>query len=63
LLLLDDVLAELDPNRQHQLLEAIQERFQTLVTATHLEAFDAHWLQTSQILNIDAGKISTPQSC
>ncbi len=63
LLLLDDVLAELDPNRQHQLLEAIQERFQTLVTATHLKAFDAHWLQTSQILNIDAGKISTPQSC
>ncbi|WP_071516985.1 DNA replication/repair protein RecF [Geitlerinema sp. PCC 9228] len=63
LLLLDDVLAELDPNRQHQLLEAIQERFQTLVTATHLEAFDAHWLQTSQILKVDAGEISIPQSC
>jgi DNA replication and repair protein RecF len=30
LLLLDDVLAELDLNRQNQLLEAIQDRFQTV---------------------------------
>lgn len=57
LLLLDDVLAELDPNRQNQLLEAIQERFQTLITTTHLGSFDPQWLQHSQILSVKAGKI------
>lgn len=57
LLLLDDVLAELDLNRQNQLLEAIHDRFQTLITTTHLGAFDAQWLQTSQILWVKAGAI------
>jgi DNA replication and repair protein RecF len=58
LLLLDDVLAELDVNRQNQLLEAIQERFQTLITTTYIGAFDAHWLKDSQILSVEAGQIS-----
>ncbi|HEY9848265.1 MAG TPA: DNA replication/repair protein RecF [Leptolyngbyaceae cyanobacterium] len=57
LLLLDDVLAELDPNRQNQLLEAIQDRFQTLITTTHLNAFDRGWLNASQILSVKAGQI------
>jgi DNA replication and repair protein RecF len=57
LLLLDDVLAELDPNRQNQLLEAIQDRFQTLITTTHIHSFDNQWLQDSQILSIEAGEI------
>lgn len=57
LLLLDDVLAELDLNRQNQLLETIQERFQTLITTTHLGAFDSHWLQQTQILSVEAGQI------
>jgi DNA replication and repair protein RecF len=57
LLLLDDVLAELDLNRQNQLLEAIQDRFQTLITTTHLGAFDSQWLNSSQILSVKAGKI------
>ena len=57
LLLLDDVLAELDLNRQNQLLETIQERFQTLITTTHLGAFDAHWLRQTQILSVEAGQI------
>ncbi len=60
LLLLDDVLAELDLNRQNQLLDAIQTRFQTLITTTHLSAFDAQWLKSSQILTVEAGKIITP---
>jgi DNA replication and repair protein RecF len=58
LLLLDDVLAELDLNRQNQLLEAIQDRFQTLITTTHLGAFDSQWLNSSQILSVQAGQIS-----
>lgn len=57
LLLLDDVLAELDLNRQNQLLDAIQDRFQTIITTTHLGAFDAQWLQSSQILTVKAGRI------
>jgi DNA replication and repair protein RecF len=57
LLLLDDVLAELDPNRQNQLLNAIGDRFQTLITTTHIGSFDAQWLKDSQILTVEAGKI------
>ncbi|MBW4634590.1 MAG: DNA replication/repair protein RecF [Iphinoe sp. HA4291-MV1] len=58
LLLLDDVLAELDPSRQNQLLNAIQDRFQTLITTTHLGSFDSQWLNSSQILSVNSGKIS-----
>jgi DNA replication and repair protein RecF len=58
LLLLDDVLAELDLHRQNQLLGVIQERFQTVITTTHLGLFDAEWLHSSQILQVNAGKIS-----
>jgi DNA replication and repair protein RecF len=57
LLLLDDVLAELDLHRQNQLLEAIQDRFQTLITTTHLNAFDSQWLKSSQVLQVKAGKL------
>lgn len=57
LLLLDDVLAELDLQRQNQLLEAIQERVQTLVTTTHLGSFDASWLKAAQILQVQGGQL------
>lgn len=57
LLLLDDVLAELDPNRQNHLLKAVADRFQTIITTTHLGSFDAQWIQDSQILSVEAGKI------
>ncbi|MEM1168357.1 MAG: DNA replication/repair protein RecF [Cyanobacteria bacterium P01_H01_bin.35] len=58
LLLLDDVLAELDLHRQNQLLEAITNRFQTLITTTHLGCFDGQWLEDTQILSVQSGKIS-----
>ncbi|MDY7023257.1 MAG: DNA replication/repair protein RecF [Cyanobacteriota bacterium] len=58
LLLLDDVLAELDLSRQNQLLATIGDRFQTLITTTHLGAFDTQWLQHTQILSVKSGKIS-----
>ena len=57
LLLLDDVLAELDHNRQKQLLEAIQGKFQPLITTTHLPTFDTEWLKSSQIIKVERGKI------
>ncbi len=62
LLLLDDVLAELDLNRQNQLLKAIQDRFQTLITTTHLGAFDSQWQTSSQILTVTAGQIDRRSS-
>ena len=58
LLLLDDVLAELDPNRQKQLLEVIGDRFQTIITTTHIDTFNQNWIKDSQILAVEAGKIS-----
>jgi len=57
LLLLDDVLAELDPTRQNQLLAAIQDRFQTLITTTHISSFAAEWIERSQILSVEAGEV------
>ena len=57
LLLLDDVLAELDPNRQKQLLEVIGDRFQTIITTTHIDSFNRDWIEDSQILTVEAGEI------
>ncbi|CAN1213343.1 DNA replication/repair protein RecF [Tumidithrix helvetica PCC 7403] len=57
LLLLDDVLAELDLLRQNQLLNAIEDRVQTIITTTHLGSFDAKWLDSAQIFEVEAGRI------
>lgn len=62
LLLLDDVLAELDPLRQNRLLETIQDRFQTLITTTHVNTFATDWLKESQILTVQQGQIEGFQS-
>ncbi|MGL5194322.1 MAG: DNA replication/repair protein RecF, partial [Chroococcales cyanobacterium] len=56
-LLLDDVLAELDPKRQNQLLEAIQDRFQTVIATTHLGGFEHDWINSAQILTVKGGEI------
>lgn len=60
LLLLDDVLAELDPTRQQVLLEAVGEAHQCLVSATHLEGFSDRWAAGSQRVGIVAGAIHSP---
>jgi DNA replication and repair protein RecF len=57
LLLLDDVLAELDPSRQRLLLEAVGEGHQCLVSATHLEAFSGGWRQHCQVVRMRAGRL------
>ncbi len=57
LLLLDDVLAELDPHRQDHLLDAIQDRVQTLVTTTHLGSFDARWLNSAHVVQVSQGQL------
>jgi len=58
LLLLDDVLAELDPGRQGLLLEAVGEGHQCLVSATHLEAFDGGWRDAAQVVEMRAGSLA-----
>ncbi len=56
-LLLDDVLAELDPKRQQQLFQAIGDRFQTLITTTHLDHFAEQWAESAQTFTVKGGQI------
>ncbi len=60
LLLLDDVLAELDPGRQQLLLEAVGTEHQCLVSATHVEAFSDGWRDASQVVVMRAGQLTPP---
>jgi DNA replication and repair protein RecF len=55
LLLLDDVLAELDPRRQQLLLEAVGEGHQCLVSATHVEMFSRGWSRRAQVVAMCGG--------
>jgi DNA replication and repair protein RecF len=57
LLLLDDVLAELDPRRQQLLLEAVGEGHQCLVSATHLDGFSGGWRARAQLVRMEQGKL------
>ncbi|GAB7388491.1 DNA replication/repair protein RecF [Bacillaceae bacterium] len=57
LLLLDDVLSELDQQRQTQLLEAIRDRVQTFVTSTSVEGIDHRTLQQADRFRVRQGRI------
>jgi len=57
LLLLDDVLAELDPRRQQLLLEAVGEGHQCLVSATHVEMFSRGWSRRAQVVAMRGGRL------
>ena len=54
ILLLDDVLAELDPKRQLLLLDAVGQKHQCLISATHLESFEGKWVRNSQLVQLDS---------
>jgi DNA replication and repair protein RecF len=54
LLLLDDVLSELDPLRRRVLVEQIQGRGQTLVTATTADALP---VEPAQLLEVSPGRV------
>ncbi|MFN9622227.1 MAG: DNA replication/repair protein RecF [Cyanobacteriota bacterium] len=60
LLLLDDVLAELDPRRQQLLLEAVGEGHQCLVSATHVEMFTRGWCRRAQVVAMCGGVLGSP---
>ena len=55
LLLLDEVLAELDPHRRRQLLSHIGDNAQTLVTTTDINRFDATFVQRANLLGVKSG--------
>ena len=54
ILLLDDVLAELDPKRQLLLLDAVGDEYQCLISATHLDSFEGDWQRDSQLVTLDS---------
>ncbi|WP_370455638.1 DNA replication/repair protein RecF [Synechococcus sp. RSCCF101] len=54
-LVLDDVLAELDLQRQSWLLETAGNGHQCLISATHLAGFDPQWRRQSQLVQVEQG--------
>jgi DNA replication and repair protein RecF len=58
LLLLDDVLAELDNDRQTFLLKSIEEDTQTIITTTNVSAFESKYLIDKSIYMIENGKLN-----
>lgn len=58
-LLLDEVLAELDPTRREDLLECISGVNQAIVTSADLSMFDEGFKELANIWGIEAGTIKT----
>ncbi|MBX7212726.1 MAG: DNA replication/repair protein RecF [Thermoflexales bacterium] len=54
-ILLDEVLAELDPRRRHSLLARIGNGHQTLITTTDTSRFDAAFVQQARVLDVRGG--------
>ena len=52
ILILDDVLAELDVARQSLLLNAVGEKSQCIISATHIDRFHKSLLENSQIISL-----------
>jgi DNA replication and repair protein RecF len=58
-LLLDDVLAELDLNRQGLLMSLVNDNMQTLITTTHVDGFKPEWLEGALFLQVKDGAIAS----
>jgi len=56
-LLLDDVLAELDENRQDFLLHNLPQDIQTFLTTTHISDIQKEFLEGASILEVKEGKV------
>lgn len=56
-LLLDDVLSELDSNRQNYLLNSIR-KIQTMITCTGLDEFINHRFSINKIYKVEDGKVT-----
>lgn len=58
-LLLDEVLAELDPDRRDDLLASLLATEQAMLTTTDLDLFSQEFVQHSQVWEIQEGKLIT----
>ena len=56
ILLLDDVLSELDKNRQNYLLDSICD-VQTLITCTGLDEFVNHRFSINKMIHVEQGSV------
>lgn len=56
-LLLDDVLAELDLNRQSFLMSSCDQEMQTIITTTHIDSFEKKWLSNAQFIEVEKGAV------
>lgn len=56
-LLLDEVLAELDPARRLDLLSRLLESEQALLTTTDLDLFSPEFVQRARLWHVDAGQV------
>ena len=57
LLLLDDVLSELDHNRQNQLISTFQNKVQTFITTTGIESLKLHKLHDVALYTVENGQV------
>ncbi|WP_251545988.1 DNA replication/repair protein RecF [Limosilactobacillus caecicola] len=62
LLLLDDVLSELDDDRQTHLLTAIQDKVQTFLTTTSLSGVARQLIKAPTIFEIDGGTLTKEET-
>jgi DNA replication and repair protein RecF len=58
LLLLDDVLSELDSNRQTQLIEIFQDKVQTFITTTGMESVHMDKLHGLAVYRVNQGSVT-----
>lgn len=58
-LLLDDVLSELDSNRQNYLLDSIHD-VQTMITCTGLDDFISHQFEINKVFHVIKGEVFSP---
>lgn len=65
ILLLDDVLAELDINRQNFLMQEVANRtgMQTILTTTHLNSLQKGWFSEASYYEVSAGQVKEKISC
>lgn len=57
ILLLDDVLSELDDERQTFLLKAVEDKVQTVMTTTNLDGIQHHLIKSPKIFRIKEGSV------
>ncbi len=58
-LLLDEILAELDLNRRHDLLRVLDQCEQCLLTTTDMNLFEPQFLEDSSVWMVESGSVQT----